>query len=161
MKPEEKDRIIEICKSTDNPAIKSFPNYWTRFHNWEKAPPFILIVDGIIVGFTALTFQKRGVYANHYAFAVDKDYQRMGYGERLWEIALQEAKKHGCKKIKTKADERKSGFSFYHKCGWVPIGKDGHDFVYEADLENINDFEDFKKFCNVHSSLNVFQNKLI
>jgi GNAT superfamily N-acetyltransferase len=143
MKPEEKEEIIAICKSVSNPSIKQFPNYWTRFKNWERNPPYVLIVNGKIAGFTALTFQKRGVYSNHYAFCVRPELQRQGFGGILWEIALKEAKNHNCKKIKTKAHEKYSGYTFFTKLGWEPIGKEKHDFIYEIDLENINNLQDF------------------
>jgi predicted GNAT family acetyltransferase len=100
------------------------------------------------LSFTAFYIQKNKEYMNHYAFAVKPELQGKGFGAKLWEITIKLAKEANCKRLKTRADERKSGFRFfYKKLGWLPIAKDKHEFIFDISLENINTYTDFRVEC--------------
>ena len=145
MLPEEKPFIESLCKEIKNPDIKSFPGYWTRFKNWENNPPFVLLKDNIIVGFTAIIFPKTKLYANHYAFAVKIDMQRQGLGEKLWDITIKESKKANKKFIRTGANSKYLGYTFFkEKLGWQPYFSKDNKFKFEADITSINDYQEFK-----------------
>ncbi len=143
MLPEEKEIVINIAKSTDNSDIRSFPNYWTRFKNWESNPPFVLIKDNEIIGFTGMTFQKTGIYVNFYAFAISPKHQRKGYGKIIWDFTLKEASNQGKTRIKLGANVKKSGYIFFKKLGWQPIAKKKNEYKFDANIKDITSIENF------------------
>ncbi|MFA5132966.1 MAG: GNAT family N-acetyltransferase [Candidatus Paceibacterota bacterium] len=144
----EKSVIETICQESGNPDIKQFPNYWTRFKNWESNPPCILIDDDTkrIIGFAAFTMQKKGTYCNFYAFSVLPEFRRMGYGERIWRCTLLLAKSMGKTRIKAGANINYSGYAFFtNKLGWKPIAKKGNEYRFDANITDVECIEDFKR----------------
>ena len=144
---EEKPLIKEICKSIpEDYNIREFYAIWSRFHNWEKNPPIVALEVGNneILGFSAMTFQKRNVYCNHYAFAVKPEKQGQGIGTFLWDATIKEAKRAKKTRIKTSADQTHAGYHFFLKLGWKPIARKGTEYKFEASIENVNNIEDFK-----------------
>jgi GNAT superfamily N-acetyltransferase len=143
-KGEEWKPVIEtICKAVDNPAVKSFPNIWTRFENWDKQPPYVAKMEDVVVGFMGLTVNK-GEYVNFYDFAVLPECQHMGVGSALWEAALIVAREAGKTRIKCSADERYGGFPFYtRKLHWAPIAKKGYEYKFDAFIEGVGSVREF------------------
>lgn len=137
------EEIKKICKLVDNTTVRSFPNIWTKFNNWEKNPPYIVLEDKEIVGFMGFTINKNE-YINFYDFAVLPDKERKGIGSLLWNKVLEIAQENNKTRIKTSAHEDYSGYHFFRfKLNWNPIAKKRKEFKFNAFIENINNLESF------------------
>lgn len=136
-------KIYKICKLTNNTTVKSFPNIWTKFKNWERNPPYIVLEDGEVVGFMGFTINKNE-YINFYDFVVLPDKERKGIGSLLWNKVLEIAQENNKTRIKTSAHEDYPGYHFFRfKLKWNPIAKKGKQFKFDAFIGNINNLRGF------------------
>lgn len=141
----ERQELTDLCKAQKNPTIRSFPNYWTWFRNWDTHPPLVLVEEGKgIIGFIGFVLQKSKEYVNLYGFAVRPEEQRKGLGSLMFEEMLYIAHCAGVKRVKTRADERFPGYQFfYKKLGWNPIAKIGREWIFDAKV--FPTLEEFKE----------------
>jgi len=141
----DKTQIKIICESVDNKTVKSFPNIWERFNNWEKNPPYVVEIDGKIIAFMGFTINRNN-YINFYDFAVLPEYQRKGIGSALWDKVIKIATENSKTRIKCSAHIDYGGYFFYtKKVNWKPIARKGKEYKFDALIEGIDNINDFTK----------------
>jgi len=149
----ELEQVLELAKS--HPAIREFPNLWTRWGNWEAYPPIIawnysLLGGGVnIVGLHAVTFNRRNPYTNSYYIFVHPDYEGQGVGGVMLEETLRQSRIAGNTRFKNLVPEDSPGLAFWTGFGLRPLFKDDKG-VYRFDIN----------LAGVHSVKDLIQNGL-
>ena len=128
----ELEQVLELAKS--HPAMREFPNLWTRWGNWKTYPPIICMNDDDeVVGFHVVTFNRRNPYVNSYYIFVRPDSQGQAIGGHMLQMALSKAHELGNTRFKNLVPEDSPGLAFWLGFGLRPLFKDEKG-VYRFDI---------------------------
>ncbi len=107
--------------------LASFRSPWGRSHftdelnNPDLSLPLVMEKDGVMVAFTVMWFI---VDECHLAnIAVHPDHRRKGYGQRLLEAVIAEARKHSCGRVMLEVRRSNTdAIRMYERNGFKKVG---------------------------------------
>ena len=121
--------------------IASNEDSWKAAKENEKvARPFVLISDGIIVGFTMFAFDENYEDPNDrywlWRLMIDESLQGKGYGTAALRVIIQYFKDHGANNIRLSTkDSNTKALSMYRKAGFRDTGElNDEEIVLQLDL---------------------------
>ena len=119
---EEVEKVIRNSNpGSHTDFLKSAHSLWFRFKNYDKNPPFALMVNSEIVSLIFSTFNRDG-YANLYEVVTIEGKGGNRYGDRLWREWIKIAVEHGCDRLKISCTPK--SILWHHSHGLVFWGID-------------------------------------
>lgn len=97
------DLIRNAPEGPNTRFLKNADSLWVRFGNYDKSPPFGLMIEGKIRSLIFATFN-RNRYVNVYEVVTLEGQERNGYARRLWEAFVKQASRtFGSERLKLSA----------------------------------------------------------
>lgn len=114
---EVEDIIKDSPQGSNTNFLKSSHSLWTRFGNYEKHPPFVLIDNNEYVSIIFSTKSDRTKYVNLYEIVTIEGHEGKGYGKKIWDKHSAYCLQRGMKRIKLSCTP--SSIGFHNKNGLV------------------------------------------
>lgn len=130
------EKVMRLsCEEVDKILLNSHPgkhtnflrsahSLWFRFKNYEKNPPFALVVDSEIKSMIFSTFNRDG-YANLYEIVTVEGESGHGYGDALWKKWIKIATNSGCSRLKISCTPNSIRWHYSHGLIFWGVDKSG------------------------------------
>jgi len=123
-------RIVEIRAAVRENRLRDPSRVTLADINWFIVNPGIFVWEenGRVVGFSAADPRN----GNIWALFMDPEYERRGIARRLFERACAVLQSAGCERMWLTTTPGTRAEAFYRKAGWMVLGTEGDQLVFEA-----------------------------
>ncbi len=117
--------LSELPKGKNTSFLKASHSLWKRFKNYEKNPPFTLLIDEIPVAFIFATTSERTKYINLYEIVTVQGQEGKGYGRKIWSDFVLYWSERGMQRIKISCTPDSIGFHAKNGLVFWSVDKQG------------------------------------